>query len=231
MTIVLAIGTTRSWRSAWYGVVLGVISLAVIVAVLGPALTIIPINLLRLIVGGLLLIFGLQWLRKAILRASGFKALHDEAAIYEKSKAQAKELKTNTPRGAIDDWYSFVIAFKGVFLEGLEIAFIVLTFGINQGSISLAVLSALAAILVIVIIGFKIRRPLSKVPENSLKFIVGIMLTSFGIFWGSEGAGVRWPGGDAALIGVIIWIGLTSVIQVGWLKTKNNNLKTARSWN
>ena len=220
LTIVLAVGTTRGWRSTWYGVAAAAVVLSVIVLVLGTAVTLIPLGALRLVVGGILLIFGLQWLRKAILRASGFKILHDEAAIFAKSKADARKAKKDDSKGIIDDWYSFTIAFKGVLLEGLEVAFIVITFGSNQGSIPLASFSALVAVLTIVIIGSRVHRPLSKVPENTLKFVVGIMLTSFGIFWGSGGAGVHWPGGDAMLFAVIAWIATTSLLQVVWLRRR-----------
>ena len=186
LTIVLAVGTTRSWRSTMYGVALIVLTL--IVGIFGSALMSIPLNILRLVIGGLLLVFGLQWMRKAILRSSGFKALHDEGAIFNQQLAEAQRVKQYKKDGVIDDWYSFTVAFKGVLLEGLEVAFIVITFGANQGSILLAVVSAIAAILVVVGAGIGIRQPLSKVPENTLKFVVGIMLTSFGTFWGAEGA-------------------------------------------
>jgi uncharacterized membrane protein len=218
LTIVLAVGTTRGWRSTWYGVGAALLSLAVIVAALGPALTTIPLDALRLVVGALLLIFGLQWLRKAILRASGFKALHDEDAIYSRQTAEARTATTRVRTGVVSDWYSFTIAFKGVLLEGLEVAFIVLTFGANQGSILPAVAGAGAAILAVAGVGFAVRRPLARVPENALKFVVGVMLTSFGTFWGAEGAGVRWPGNDAALLAVIAMFAATALCLVRWLQ-------------
>jgi uncharacterized membrane protein len=218
LTIVLAVGTTRGWRSTWYGVAGGLLTLAAIVAALGPALTAIPLNTLRLVVGALLLIFGLQWLRKAILRASGFKPLHDESAIFARHADAARTATAVSPNRAISDWYSFTIAFKGVLLEGLEVAFIVLTFGANQGSIPLAIVGAVAAVLLVVGAGIAVQQPLARVPENTLKFIVGVMLTSFGTFWGAEGAGVDWPGNDAALLGVIAVMGLTAVALVGWLR-------------
>jgi uncharacterized membrane protein len=214
LTIVLAVGTTRGWRSTWYGVGGGLFTLAAIVAALGPALTSIPLNALRLVVGALLLIFGLQWLRKAILRGSGFKPLHDESAIFARQTEAARTASAVSPNRAISDWYSFTIAFKGVLLEGLEVAFIVLTFGANQGSIPLAIVGAVAAVLLVVGAGIAVRQPLARVPENTLKFIVGVMLTSFGTFWGAEGAGVDWPGNDAALLGVIAVMGLTAVSLV-----------------
>jgi uncharacterized membrane protein len=198
LTIVLAAGTGRDWRSAIIGVVSGFAVLAMAVAVLGPALTLLPLSALRTIIGGLLLIFGLQWLRKAILRASGLKALHDEAGTFAAELAAAQAAPAND-RGIIGDWYAFTLSFKGVVLEGLEVAFIVLTFGANQRNIPLAVVAALAAVLVVIVTGIAVRAPLARVPENTMKFIVGVILTSFGIFWGTEGAGAQWPGGDIAL--------------------------------
>lgn len=217
LTIVLAMGVTRGWRSTWYGVGAAFVVLSIFVAIVGPALTLIPLDVLRLVVGGLLLTFGLQWLRKAILRASGFKRLHDEAVIFDKVAIASRNSKHNQRKAIIDDWYAFVIAFKGVLLEGLEVAFIVVTFGASQGSIPLAAVAAVVAALVIILVGLKAHKPLSKVPENTLKFIVGIMLTSFGIFWGSEGAGIRWPGGDAALFGLVAFIAASAFIQIAWL--------------
>jgi uncharacterized membrane protein len=224
LTIVLAVGTTRGWRSTWYGVGAALLSLTAFVAVLGPALTLIPINALRLVVGALLLIFGLQWLRKAILRASKFKPLHDESTIFSKATLEAERASRIAHHGRIDDWYSFTIAFKGVLLEGLEVAFIVVTFGANQGSIPLAVAGAAFATLIVIIVGVAVHKPLAQIPENSLKFAVGIMLTSFGIFWGSEGAGVHWPGGDVALLGLIILITGTALVLVAGLSQRHDRL-------
>ena len=223
LTIVLAVGTTRGWRSTWYGTVAALVTLAVFVTVLGPALVHLPLSVLRLVVGGLLLTFGLQWLRKAILRASGYKPLHDEAAIFTKATAAARKAATSGHMGVVDDWYSFTIAFKGVLLEGLEVAFIVVTFAANQGSLVLAVAGAAGAIFVVVLVGATVHRPLSRVPENSLKFVVGMMLASFGIFWGSEGVGVHWPGNDAALLGVIAFVAITSLAQVAWLRSQHSH--------
>ncbi len=200
LTIVLAVGVTRSWRSALTGVGAGVVVLAVATAALGPALTALPLNALRVAVGGLLLVFGLQWLRKAILRASGLKALHDEEALFGEGMAAARDA------GAVGpglDPYAFTVAFKGVVLEGLEVIFIVLTFGANQHDIGLAAAAAFAAVLVVTLAGAAIHAPLARVPENTMKFCVGVMLTSFGTFWGGEGAGAHWPGGDGALLVLI----------------------------
>ncbi len=200
LTIVLAVGVTRSWRSTFTGVGAAAVVLAALTAALGPALTALPLNVLRVIVGGLLLIFGLQWLRKAVLRASGFKALHDEVENYEEERSAASAAGAV---GAGFDAYSFTIAFKGVLLEGLEVVFIVLTFGANQHNVGLAAAAAGVAVVVVIVAGFVVHAPLARVPENGLKFGVGVMLTSFGMFWGAEGAGADWPGGDAALLAII----------------------------
>jgi uncharacterized membrane protein len=198
LTIVLAVGLTRGWRSTLIGVGAAALTLAVVVAALGPALTLVPIDALRLVVGGLLLAFGLQWLRKAILRASGYVPLHDEAGIYERERAEA-ERAAHVERAGLD-WYSFTLAFKGVLLEGLEVAFIVITFAADRGgSVAITAAAAGAALLIVAITGLLVRGPLSRVPENSLKFAVGLMLVTFGTFWGAEGAGASWPGGDAAI--------------------------------
>jgi uncharacterized membrane protein len=194
-------------------VLAGLVTLAVVIAALGPALSSIPLGGLRLFVGGILLVFGLQWLRKAILRASGHKALHDEAQIYQTELAMAEEA-TAVPRGVVADWYAFTLSFKGVVLEGLEVAFIALTFGSNQHNIPLAAIAAGSAVLLVAALGLALKAPLAGVPENSMKLVVGIMLTSFGIFWGAEGAGVRWPGSDAALLVLIPATGLYALLLV-----------------
>jgi uncharacterized membrane protein len=217
LTIVLAVGVTRGWQATLRGVAAALVVLAAIVAVLGPALTVIPIDVLRLVVGGLLLIFGLGWLRKAILRASGFTALHDEDAIYARQRAAAAQAGTHTG-GVLVDAYAFTLAFKGVLLEGLEVAFIVLTFGANQNNIPLAVVGAAAAVVLVTAVGIAVRAPLARVPENTLKFAVGVLLTSFGIFWGVEGAGGHWPGSDAALLGVVAFVLATAAAAVWWLR-------------
>ena len=198
-TIVLAAGTARDWRSALTGVGAGMALLALVVAALGPAVSAIPLSTLRLVVGGLLLVFGLQWLRKAVLRASGNKALHDEEALYAAELAAARGA-TAQRVGAVGDWYAFTLSFKGVVLEGLEVAFIVLTFGGNQHDIPLAAVAAASAVVLVAAVGVVVRAPLARVPENTLKFAVGVMLTAFGTFWGAEGAGAHWPGSDAALL-------------------------------
>ena len=216
LTIVLAAGISRGWRSALAGAGAATVVLAAIVAVLGPALTLIPLNGLRLVVGGLLLAFGLQWLRKAILRASGIKALHDEEAIFARELDGARRAARAQWAGL--DAYGFVLAFKGVLLEGLEVAFIVLTFGSTQGSIPLAAAGAAAALAAVVGVGLLVRAPLARVPENTVKFAVGTMLTTFGIFWSTEGAGARWPGSDAAIPGVLVFVVALSAASVALLR-------------
>jgi uncharacterized membrane protein len=212
LTIVLAVGTTRSWSSAMGGVAAAIVALAAIVAAFGPALTSLPIDALRVLVGGLLLIFGLQWLRKSILRSAGLKAKHDELQTFRDETEAARAAGERDP-GL--DGYTFTIAFKGVLLEGLEVAFIVLTFGANQHRVALAAAAAGGAVLLVVVAGAAARAPLARVPENTMKLAVGVMLSSYGMFWGAEGAGAIWPGGDAALL-VIIPGMLAAAIAMGW---------------
>lgn len=212
-TIVLAAGTARDWRSATWGLGTGLAVLAVITAALGPAVTRLPLPALRLFVGALLLIFGLQWLRKAILRASGHKELHDEDAIYRKQVAAAADAPRRRA-GLVPDAYAFTLSFKGVLLEGLEVVFITLTFGSNDHDISLAALAAAAAVVLVGVVGVAVRAPLAKVPENTMKFVVGVMLTTFGAFWGAEGAGARWPGSDTALLVIGPAVGAFALLLV-----------------
>ena len=210
LTIVLAAGLTREWRSTFQGMAAALLVLAAVVAVLGPTIAMLPLTALRLVVGALLAIFGLQWLRKAILRATGYKSLHDEAGAYVREVTAAEEAAVLSRRG-VHDWYAFTLSFKGVLLEGLEVVFIVITFGTNERNVGAAVIGAAAAVLVVAATGVAVRAPLARVPENAMKFAVGIMLTSFGIFWGAEGAGVSWPGSDAALLALVPAVALVSL--------------------
>ena len=219
LTIVLAVGLTRGWRSTLQGVAAGLVLLAAVVAALGPALTVLPLTALRLVVGGLLLTFGLQWLRKAILRASGYKDLRDEAAAYQRGVAAAQAAASDK-KSLVADWYAFTLSFKGVVLEGLEVAFIALTFGANQHDLPLAAVAAVAAVLTVCAAGAAIKAPLARVPENTMKFAVGVMLTGFGVFWGAEGAGAEWPGGDAALPAVLAYVLLVALSAVWVLKRR-----------
>jgi uncharacterized membrane protein len=200
LTIVLAVGVTRGWRSTMVGIAAALAALTVLVALVGQGLTAIPIDVLRLMVGGLLLIFGLQWLRKAILRASGLKEVHDEVAIFAREAAEARARPPVDPRAF--DAYAFTLSFKGVLLEGLEVAFIA------------------AAVLVVTAVGIAARAPLARIPENTLKFAVGVLLTSFGMFWGAEGAGVSWPGNDAALPVIVLVTAVSAIGSVFALRSR-----------
>lgn len=226
LTIVLVVGVTINWKSALAGTVAAAVTLVILIAVFGTALVVfIPIEVLRLIVGIILVLFGLKWLKKAILRYSGHKALHDEEAIYE------EEMRAMKARGEVlpdkIDGFGFATAYKSVLLEGLEVAFIVITFGTSAAQSDQEKTSALLAAaggafvagLVVLVVGFLIRGPLTKLPENTLKFIVGIMLTSFGTFWGGEGLGIEWPGADLFLLGLIAAYLLLSFLLVVWLRS------------
>jgi uncharacterized membrane protein len=219
LTIVLAAGLTREWRSTFQGMAVALAVLAAIVAAVGPTITLLPLTALRLVVGALLAIFGLQWLRKAILRATGHKSLHDEASAYLREVTAAKAAATSS-RGRVADWYAFTLAFKGVLLEGLEVVFIVITFGASQRDVGAAVIGAAAAVIVVTVTGVLVRAPLARVPENAMKFAVGIMLTSFGIFWGAEGAGVSWPGQDAALLVLVPVVALVALCYTVLLRPR-----------
>jgi uncharacterized membrane protein len=216
-TIVLAMGLTRGWRSAIAGSVAALVLLAGVAAFSGYALVNwFPESLLQFIVGSLLLVFGLQWLRKAILRASGLKAMHDEDATFREETEAARRAGTETKAGL--DWFGFVVSFKGVFLEGLEVIFIVITFGLNAHSMPTAIVGAAIGGAIVLVAGIVLHRPLARVPENTIKFAVGLLLSTFGTFWAVEGLGVfkaqseslEWPGGDAALLALLaLWCGLS----------------------
>ena len=224
VTIVLAAGTSRNWRSASQGVIAALILLTALIFTLGPSIEKLPESILQLAVGGLLLIFGMQWLRKAILRASGFKALHDEEKIF-REEVQAAEKAARVSHFVVTDWYAFMLSFKGVLLEGLEVAFIVVTFGViqkgsNPQAFSIALWAALSSVVLVTIAGFVIHKPLSRVPENSMKFIVGVLLTSFGIFWGAEGAGANWPHHDLSLLVIIPSVAALCFLLIEILKAR-----------
>jgi uncharacterized membrane protein len=208
LTVVIAVGVTRGWRSALEGTLTALVVLAGLVAAVGPALVhYVPLGTLRVVIGGLLLVFGLQWLRKAVLRAAGLKAKHDEDAIF---RTQVAELSTSAHRsGTRRDSTAFTVAFKGVFLEGLEVVVIVLTLGATEHRLGLASVAALAAVVVVGAVGAVVARQLSGVPENALKATVGVMLVSYGTFWTGEGIGVHWPGADLALL---VLVGVYAVV-------------------
>jgi uncharacterized membrane protein len=210
LTIVLAVGTTRGWRSSLLGAGASAIFLALLVAIFGPALGRIPITTLQLIVGILLLLFGIRWLRKAILRAAGVISIHDEAKIFEQETALMRN--AGQPARTFDA-VAFIACFKAVSLEGLEVTFTVLAIGAG-GSLLVASIGALLAALVVILLGLALHRPLARVPENTLKFIVGIMLTAFGIFWIGEGLRYPWPGEDLALLAMIVLLLVFSALAV-----------------
>ncbi|MGI8587699.1 MAG: COG4280 domain-containing protein [Chloroflexia bacterium] len=208
VTLVLAAGVTRGWRSTWIGVATGLLALAALVIVFGVSLqSVIPLNVLRIVIGTLLLIFGLQWLRKAIMRYTGLQELHDEARIYTR---EVSALETAVKTGPGMDWTAFTVSFKGVLLEGLEVVFIVITFGLSAGDMTPALAGAVVAAVVVIVVAFAVHAPLSRVPENTLKFVVGIMLSAFGTFWAGEGVGLKWPGEDLAILGLLIFYALVA---------------------
>ena len=213
-TIVLAVGLTRGWRAPLAGTALAVLTLAVIVATLGVALvTVVPKHLLLGVVGTLLLLFGLRWLRKAVLRFAGIVALHDEEEIY---RNQVAELRSQGLARTEWDWIGTIVSYKAVLLEGTEVAFIVIAFGAKGvGAMNAAILGALAAGIIVVAVAAALRAPLTAVPENWLKFGVGAMLSTFGVFWFGEGVGAEWPG-DAASIPLI----LGSFLLVSWIAVR-----------
>lgn len=215
LTVVLAVGLTRGWRTALTGAGTALLALVVVVAILGPSLIrYVPLATLQIVVGALLLSFGLQWLRKAILRASGRKALHDEERIFQNEVAELGG--ASVARGL--DGVGFVVAFKGMFLEGLEVVFIVLTFGAQAGRFGPSVIGAGSAFILVALVGVVVHRPLSRVPENAIKFAVGVALTAFGTFWGGEGVGVEWGLGELTLPLLAVAYALLAGGLVAWLR-------------
>ncbi|MGO9332908.1 MAG: COG4280 domain-containing protein [Acidimicrobiales bacterium] len=219
LTIVAAAGVTRGWRSALEGTLAAALVLGALVIAVGvPLARLVPINVLRVVIGGLLLVLGLDWLRKAVLRASGHMALHDEDAIYARTVAGLSGAPSPaTGRAGAGSWRhgrrdatGFTVAFKGVFLEGMEVVLIVITLGASSGHLALAAVAAAAAAVVVCVVGYLVTRQLSEVPENSMKLAVGIMLTSFGVFWVGEGAGLHWPGSDLMILVLVGVFALTA---------------------
>ncbi len=219
LTIVLAVGLARGWRPALTGAAAALVTLALIVAALGPLMGVVPIRALQFVVGVLLLLFGLRWLRKAILRAIGVVALHDEDAAFRRETRELTETARRQEQGL--DWIAGLTAFKAVLLEGVEVVFIVIAVGAARGLLGLASAGALAACLLVAAIGAAIHRPLARVPENALKFVVGVMLSAFGLFWTGESLGVDWPGGDAAILAfAALFLGIAAAL-VPLLKPKS----------
>lgn len=225
LTIVLAMGMTRGWRSTAIGAVTAVGALAAITIVAGYALIDwLPEAALQLVIGALLLIFGLQWLRKSILRSAGLQAMHDEAQAFREEREAA--LRAGEERRLGLDWFAFVVSFKGVFLEGIEVVFIVITFGLNADNVPLAAAGAAIAGAAVLVIGLVLHRPLASVPENILKYVVGLLLATFGTFWAVQGLGVftdgheslSWPGEDWALLALLS----------GWLVVSRISIRILR---
>ena len=214
LTIVLAVGTTRGWRSALLGAAAGAGLLAVLTLAFGPALQRVPLTSLQLVVGVLLLLFGMRWLRKAMLRSAGVIGLHDEAAIYARETAELSAGRAIVASGPVPlDRVAFAASFKAVVLEGLEVIFIVIATGAG-GQLVPATAGAVGAGLLVIGAGAALQRPLSRVPENTLKYAVGILLSAFGVFWIGEGLGYLWPGADLALVGLVGAFLLVSLLGV-----------------
>src|SRR5882757_9744698 len=198
LTIVLAVATVRGWRPAGLGALAGFVLLAVVVLVLGPVLDRVPLHLLQFVIGVMLLLFGMRWLRKAILRAAGVIPLHDEVAAFAGETAALRDEERR--HVARLDWLAALASFKAVLLEGLEVVFVVIAVGAGGRFLVPASAGALLACVLVMAIGFVLHRPLARVPENTLKFAVGVMLSAFGVFWTGEGLGVPWPGEDLAIV-------------------------------
>ena len=212
LTIVLAVAAVRGWKPAGLGALGGLALLALIVLLLGPLLDQVPLYVLQLVIGILLLLFGMRWLRKAVLRSAGVIALHDETAAFAKETAELQEQARR--HEAKLDWLAGIAAFKAVVLEGLEVVFIVIAVGAGRGLLFPASLGAIAACLLVIVIGFAVHRPLARVPENTLKFAVGVMLSAFGVFWTGEGLGVPWPGEDLAILGFAALFLIVALVAV-----------------
>jgi uncharacterized membrane protein len=224
LTIVLAVSSVSGWRSGLLGAASGALCLAAMLTLAGGALVRVPLNDLHVIVGAVLLLFGLSWLRKAVLRTAGIKAKHDEAAIYDR---QIDAMRSNTPAGSADrlDPIAMIAAFKAVVIEGIEVVLIVVAVGRVAGALVPAALGATAAALVVIALGIAIHRPLTHVPENALKFGVGVVIVSFGIFWLGEGLGVAWPGGDLAVLAIIAGVLALSHLCVARYRLQSRQTK------
>lgn len=228
LTIVVAVGVTRNWKSALYGSLAAAATLAVIVGIFGYAIIhYVPLNTLKIIIGIFLLLFGLKWLRNAILRFAGIKGLHDEEAIFQKQVAKAKA--AGQVKGDVFDSTAFATSYSGVFLEGLEAAFIVITFGSAYQAMPSAIVGAGAALLIVLAIGVILRAPMTKIPENVMKYVVGIMLTTFGTLWAGEGLGVKWPGSDISISWLLGGFLLLTWVLVRYLKSQNSRIMAQKS--
>jgi Ca2+/H+ antiporter, TMEM165/GDT1 family len=217
LTVILAVGAVRGWRSALCGATLALAALGALVAVLGPSLMLIPLALVQIAVGALVLLFGLRWLRKAVLRAAGVIPLHDEAAAYASSAARMRALGAAASRRL--DGPAVAATFKITLLEGLEVVFIVVAVGAGGvGFLVPAIVSSLAALVIVAALGLAVHRPLARVPENSLKLGVGVLLSSFGAFWFGEGVGLKWPGGDWSILGLVAGFAMAALACAAWAR-------------
>lgn len=223
LTIILAVGTTRGWRPALLGALAGTVLLVLLVVLLGPALQAIPIEVLQFVVGTLLLLFGMRWLRKAMLRAGGVIALHDEAQTFDDQTEALRDAGSASLAGV--DVIGFITTFKAVVLEGLEVVFIVIAIGAGGGMLLPATLGAAAALLLVIALGLALHRPLARVPENALKFTVGVLITTFGMFWIGEGLGFAWPGEEWSLL----WLALVLLaVSLATVRRLRETVKAAR---
>ncbi|HEX3503036.1 MAG TPA: hypothetical protein VHU22_06570 [Xanthobacteraceae bacterium] len=218
LTIVLAVAVVRGWRPAGLGVIAGLAALALIVIVLGPLLDFVPLYVLQLAIGILLLLFGMRWLRKAILRAAGLIPLHDEAAAFASETAELQEQARRHEQRL--DWLAGLASFKAVLLEGLEVVFIVIAVSAGRGVLGRVSIAAVAACLLVALVGLVVHRPLARVPENALKFAVGVLLSAFGLFWTGEGLGIDWPGADLAILAFIALFLATALGAVALLSRR-----------
>ncbi|MDB4867911.1 MAG: hypothetical protein JWR03_2244 [Cohnella sp.] len=224
LTIVLAVGVVRGWKSALSGMFTAIAVLVVMVLILGvPLLQIVSLHAFQLVIGILMLLFGMRWLRKAILRYSGLKALHLEDKAYNEELERQREHAKNTKQM---DWFGFATTFQIVLLEGVEAVFIVLTFGLAAKSLSSAVVGSLIAIVLVVMAGVLFRKPLAMIPENTMKFIVGLMLSGFGIFWVGEGIGVQWWHQDLSILVITVILLIVSLAVIKGLSRKSQTAPT-----
>ena len=220
-TIVLAVGITNTWRSAFMGTAAGLLVLVALVLVFGPLLQLIPIGILQFVVGVLLGLFGMRWLRKAILRASGYISLHDEGKIFSE-EVNTLNAQKKSKRAA---YLAAIASFKAVLLEGIEVVFIVIAVGAREGLMLYAGMGALLACLIVLLVGLALHRPLTQIPENLLKLAVGVMLTAFSVFWIGEAMGVEWPGNDLVLLPLIALIGTFTFLLIRLLSADHKHLK------
>jgi uncharacterized membrane protein len=219
LTVVLAVGSVRSWSGALSGSAAAVAVLLALIATLGNTLTRIPLPILQLVVGALLLLFGLRWLRKAILRSAGQIPLHDEQAAFARTTASLRKL------GGVQGWdhVAFAAAFQITMLEGTEVVFIVIAIGAGGAGLLLpASVGAVAALFLVAALGFALHQPLSNVPENKLKFVVGVLLSAFGTFWVGEGIGLYWPGEDWSIFALVVGYLAAALAAVTWCRTGDN---------